>query len=150
MAPVPQSKEQQERRRRPGPVRWVGYAFGAGLPAEYSEWVYHDVTSRSWVLRHLGRGLLQLAPVLAAVAILMPGPVWIRVVAIAAGTPMAMVFCLAYMVETTDHRLTKAGYPSGVAESVRKRRSIDAQATANAARRERIAARRARRQARAA
>jgi hypothetical protein len=80
----------------------------------------------------------------------LPGPAWIRIVAIGAATPMALLFCLAYMTETTDHRLTKAGYPSGTAEEVRRLRSDSAQSAGAARRREKLAARRAVRRARAA
>jgi Family of unknown function (DUF5313) len=135
---------------RPGPLRWLRYAFGAGLPERFDEWVYHDITSRTWVLRHLVRAIVQLSPALLAVAIFLPGPGWIRIVAIGAATPMALVFCLAYMTETTDHRLTKAGYPSGTAEAVRRERSDTAQAEGAARRREKRTARRALRRARAA
>ena len=56
-----------------------------------------------------------------------------------------LLFSLAYMVETTDRRLTKAGYASGVAERVRRDRSTKARTTATAKRQAKIAARRARR-----
>ena len=60
--------------RRPGPLRWVLYAFGRGLPAEYREWVLHDLTTRTWVLRHLLRTALQLLPFAVLLYVLIPGP----------------------------------------------------------------------------
>jgi hypothetical protein len=131
------------RPRRPGSLRWLGYAFGAGLPNEFDEWVLRDTTSRTWVLRHLARALVQLAPVLVAVLVFVPGPFWIRGVGALGATAMAVLFCLAYMVETTDRRLTKAGYPSGIAEDIRRERSATARTEATARRRTKAAARRA-------
>jgi hypothetical protein len=37
--------------RRPNPVQWVRYAYGGRLPDRYREWVLHDATSRTWLLR---------------------------------------------------------------------------------------------------
>jgi len=131
--------------KRPGPVRWLSYAFGAGLPAEFDEWVLRDTTSRTWVLRHVARALVQLAPVIAAVLVFVPGPFWIRGVGAIGATAMALLFCFAYMVETTDRRLTKAGYPSGIAEEIRRDRSAAARTEATLRRRTKAAARRQRR-----
>jgi hypothetical protein len=57
---------------RPGVLRWIGYAFGARLPADYSAWVLHDLTARTWFLRHLGRTAVQCIP--AGLLALLPGP----------------------------------------------------------------------------
>jgi hypothetical protein len=130
---------------RPGLVRWLRYAFGSSLPERYDEWVLADTTSRTWVLRQVGRALVQLAPVIAAVLIFVPGPFWIRAVGATGATAMALLFSLAYMVETTDRRLTKAGYPSGLAEQLRHDRSDAARTDATARRRAKMAQRRAHR-----
>lgn len=134
--------------RRPGPIRWLGYAFGATLPREFDEWVYRDTTSRTWVLRHLGRALVQLAPILLVVLVFVPGPFWIRGVGAIAATAMGLLFCFAYMVETTDRRLTKAGFPSGSAEIVRRERSLQARHRGTEVRRAKLAGRRQRREQR--
>jgi hypothetical protein len=136
--------------QRPGPVRWLRYAYGAGLPERFDEWVLKDTTSPTWVLRQIGRALVQLAPLVVAVLVAIPGPFWIRAVAVVAATAMALLFSLAYMIETTDRRLTKAGYASGTAEAVRHERSTTARLAATAQRRVKLAARQARRRARAA
>jgi hypothetical protein len=127
---------------RPGPIRWLGYAVGAGLPERFDHWVFLDTTSRTWVWRHLVRAFVQLAPVILAVLLFVPGPAWIRGVAVVAATAMGLLFCLAYMVETTDRRLTKAGYPAGTAERVRRDRSAAERTAATARRREKATARR--------
>jgi hypothetical protein len=130
---------------RPGPVHWLWYALGGSLPARYDEWVYLDTTSRTWLLRHLSHALVQLGPVVAAALIFIPGPFWIRTVAVVAASAMALLFAFAYLIETTDHRLTKAGYPSGLAETVRRDRSRIARRDGIARRRAATAARQAQR-----
>ena len=60
-------------RRRPGPLRWLAYAYGAGLPPEYREWVLHDVTTRTRHLRHFARAVAQLVPLLVVIYLLLPG-----------------------------------------------------------------------------
>ena len=132
--------------RRPGPIRWLRYAFGAALPSAFDEWVYRDTTSRTWVWRHLVRALVQLAPIVVVVLVFVPGPFWIRGVGAIAATAMALLFCFAYMVETTDRRLTKAGYPSGSAEVVRRERSLQARYRGTELRRAKLAQRRLRRE----
>jgi hypothetical protein len=134
-----------DQQSHPGPARWIAYAFGAGLPERYDEWVLFDTTSRTWWLRHLARALVQLAVPIAAISVFVPGPAWIRVTMVIAGTFMALIFSFGYMSETNDHRLVKAGYPTGYGEKVRSQRAIRAQHEQNAARRERIAARKAKR-----
>lgn len=62
---------------RPGPFRWVAYAFGARLPTGYGTWVLHDLTARTWFLRHLARTAVQCVP--TALFVLLPGPLWLRV-----------------------------------------------------------------------
>jgi hypothetical protein len=105
--------------RRPGPVRWVLYAFGGGLPSEYREWVLHDVTGRTWVLRHLARTAVQLLPVAVVLYVLIPGPAWVRGCAVLAGLLLGFFYSVAYLYETTEHRAVKAGYRRGTAAGVR-------------------------------
>jgi hypothetical protein len=131
--------------RRPGPLRWVAYAYGAGLPERYHEWVLYDTTSRSWIWRHLARFSAQIAPIAAAILIFLPAPFWIRLTAVLGGTVMALVFSFAYLVETAEHRLVKAGYRAGTGEATRQERSRRERTESVQRRNERIAARRARR-----
>ncbi len=130
---------------RPDPIHWLGYAFGLGLPARNRTWVLHDTTSPIWALRHLARALVQLAVPVALVCVLLPGPAWIRVVTVVAASSMALVFSFAFVVETTEHRLVKAGYPAGLGERTRQQQAVRSQNESSARRRERIAARAARR-----
>jgi hypothetical protein len=117
------------RRQRPDPVRWTWYAFGGRLPDRYREWVLHDVTTRTWWLRHIVRSLVQLVPV-AVLLLLILGPTWITYLALLAGTILALIYSLAYIEETGEHRLAKHGYPIGTGREVRGRtgkRAADAE-----------------------
>lgn len=56
---------------RPGVLRWVYYAYGGGLGPRYAQWVLHDLTSRTWLLRHALRAVVQCLPSL--LLLLLPG-----------------------------------------------------------------------------
>jgi hypothetical protein len=105
--------------RRPGPLRWLAYSYGAALPPEHREWVLHDVTAGTWQLRHLVRAVVQLLPLLLVVYLLLPGPVWVRGSAVLGGALIGLFYSVAYMYESAEHRAMKAGYPRGTAAGVR-------------------------------
>lgn len=42
----------------------------------YGDWVLHDLTARTWFLRHLARTAVQASP--ALLLALLPGPPWLR------------------------------------------------------------------------
>jgi hypothetical protein len=107
--------------RRPDPVRWLWYAMGGGLPTRFSPWVLHDTTTRTWALRHVLRSMVQLAVPIALVLVLVPGEFWIRAMAALGGVFLGLFFSLAYMPETTENRVKRAGYPAGTATAVRDR-----------------------------
>ncbi len=112
-------RTEQEQRQRPGPLQWTWYALGGGLPRELSPWVLSDTTRRSWVWRHLARAMVQLSPLLVVCILLVPVPLAYRLSAAAGGVVLGLLFSLAYMTETTEHRVVKAGYPAGTAARVR-------------------------------
>jgi hypothetical protein len=85
--------------------------------------VLEDVTRRTWVWRHLARALVQLAPVVALCLTVAPVPFTFRLSAAAGGVLMGLLFSLAYMTETTEHRAVKAGYPPGTSARVRAERA---------------------------
>jgi hypothetical protein len=122
-------------------LRWLWYSFGGGLPPRYREWVLHDVTARSWALRQALRSLLMVAPLVVIVLIFVPGPFWVRAVSALGGVIMGLIFALGYLVETTEHRLVKAGYPVGTGERVRAERQNRDRSEAVARRREKMFAR---------
>ncbi|MCA1184829.1 MULTISPECIES: DUF5313 family protein [unclassified Saccharopolyspora] len=108
----------EAKRVRPDPVRWVWYAFGGKLPSRHDEWVLHDVTARTWQLRHAVRSLVQISPGL--LFLLVPGPMWIKAMAILGGAILAVWYGMAYAEFTCEHRAFKQGYPLGTARRVRK------------------------------
>ncbi len=109
-------------KRRPNPLQWVWYALGGGLPRELSPWVLADTTGRTWILRHLGRAVVQMLPVVV-LCLLVPVPLAYRISAAAGGLLLGLFFSVAFMTETIEHRVTKAGYPPGTAGRLRAERA---------------------------
>jgi hypothetical protein len=116
--------------QRPGVLTWVWYALGGRIPARFSPWVLHDTTTRTWAVRHLIRSGVQLAIPIGLVLLLVPGDFWIRGMAALGGILLGLFFSLAYMPETTENRVKRAGYPAGTAQATRDRlaqaREVDA------------------------
>jgi len=71
---------------------------------------------------------------LTAVPILLivPGPVWIRLVGILLGWLVALQYALFNMYESVEHRVRKAGYPAGAAQAARDEDHADERAEAAA------------------
>jgi hypothetical protein len=103
-------------------VQWIWYALGGGLPRELSPWVLADTTRRTWVWRHVSRALVQLLPVVVCV-MFVPVPLAYRLSAAGGGVLLGLIFSVAYMFETTEHRVVKAGYPPGTSGRVRGERA---------------------------
>ena len=122
--PVPEPGPAIDPIERPAPHRWIWYALGARLPERNRGWVLHDTTTRTWWLRHLARMLVQLAVPIAVIGSLLPAPWQLRVAAALGGVLLALIFSLAYMSETTENRVVKAGYPAGTAQASRDRDSL--------------------------
>jgi hypothetical protein len=127
--------------RRPSPLRWIAYAYGAGLPEQNSTWVLHDVTCKTFAFRHLARLLMQVGPFVVLILVLVPGAFWIRGASVVGAVIMAAIFSFAYLVETSEHRLVKAGYPVGTGEKLRSERSRTDRSEAVARRRAKMDAR---------
>lgn len=94
---------------RPGPLRWLYYAYGGRLGPRYAQWVLHDLTCGTWFVRHLSRTLVQWAPSL--LLLLLPWPL-----SFTAFLPAIMLFCMFYMSvsfawEARDARLYRHGFP---------------------------------------
>jgi hypothetical protein len=109
-------------RSRPNPLQWVWYALGGGLPRDLSPWVLADTTRRTWIWRHLARAVIQMLPVVA-LCLLVPVPLSYRLSAAAGGLLIGLLFSLAFMTETIEHRVGKAGYPTGTAARLRAERA---------------------------
>ncbi len=116
--------------RRPDPARWLWYAYGGSLPERYAPWVLHDTTCRTWALRHVVRAMVQIAPIVIAIIVFVPGPLWLRVMCALGGSIMGLIFSISYAHETAEHRLVKAGYPRGTGPARRAERTADKDAAA--------------------
>ena len=112
---------------RPSLHRWLWYAVGGGLPERNRGWVLHDTTTATWWLRHIARSLVQVAVPIALVMALLPAPWGLRAAAAGAGVALALFYSLAYMPETTENRIVKAGYPAGTATELRERAAHERQ-----------------------
>jgi hypothetical protein len=113
-----------ERIHRPAPHRWVWYALGGRLPARNRGWVLYDTTTGTWWLRHLVRSMVQMAVPIVLVMTLLPAGWELRAAAAGGGVFLALIFSVAYMTETTEHRVVKAGYPAGTAQAARDRAGL--------------------------
>ena len=105
---------------RPNIPQWVWYAYGGGLPEHLREWVLHDLTCRTWVLRHIARTLTQWVPSL--LLMLLPGPFSLRLSLPVLVLLGALYVSVSYIEETTEHRLAKHGFPLGMAKEMRRAR----------------------------
>jgi Family of unknown function (DUF5313) len=110
-----------DQRRRPGPVRWIWYAFGGALGPRYRQWVLHDLTCRTRWERQVARAVVQVVP-LAVVLLLTLGHSWIAWTGVACGLVLALIYSIAYFDPAADHRLVKHGYPPGTAHRILKER----------------------------
>lgn len=110
-----------DRPASPGPLQWLWYAFGGGLPPRYRDWVLHDATAPTWWLRQLVRSAVQAFPVAVVVALLIPGSPGIKLMACAGGVAVALFFVLSFVDEAVERRVAKAGFPRGYAKAERER-----------------------------
>ena len=104
---------------RPGPLRWLWYALGGGLPLRYADWVVRDATAPTWWLRQLARSLVQALPVAVVVGLLIPGSLGIRLMAVFGGVAVALIYTLGFVDEAVERRVAKAGFPRGYAKEIR-------------------------------
>jgi hypothetical protein len=85
--------------------------------------VLADITGRSWIVRHLLRAVVQVAPLMALCLLVPPVPLAYRLSAAVGGLFLALIFSIAFMTETIEHRAAKAGYPPGTAARMRAERA---------------------------
>ena len=105
---------------RPALHRWIWYALGGRLPERNRGWVLYDTTTPTWWLRHIARSLVQVAIPIALVMTLLPASWGLRAAVAGGGVALALFYSLAYMPETTENRVMKAGYPVGTATQRRE------------------------------
>jgi uncharacterized protein DUF5313 len=114
-------------RVRPNPLLWLWYAYWGPLPQRHSIWVLYDATCSTWVLRHLARILAAAAPPVAAIAIFLPATPQIRGLTAFVTGAYAVLFTAVWINESTEQRITRAGYDWGLGERLRAKRDEIAQ-----------------------
>lgn len=126
---------------RPGVWQWLRYAGGGGLPERYAEWILHDTTCATWVLRHLARVLVLIFVPGVVLLLFLPTAMDIRVLTVVTVAGCQLLLLMILINEITERHVHKAGYPWGTASDTRSRRAVEDQRRAVARRRERRAAR---------
>ncbi|WP_174188117.1 DUF5313 family protein [Nocardia barduliensis] len=119
-------------RRRPGPIQWIGYAFGRRLPDSMREWVREDLTGRFAATRHVVRGMVPFTPLFAAF-LLFPGELWLRGAMVLLALLLALFYTVAFMPMNRAHRLAKHGLPADL-ENPRRARQRESERARYAAR----------------
>ena len=102
--------------QKPGPLRWLWYAFGGRLPDRYRAWVLHDATTRTWRWRYATRVVVRTLPLLVAgylVLNLLPVPPWTVLLALGGTLAYILFVLLASAAEFREVRLTQHGFPPG-------------------------------------
>ncbi|MBA8822849.1 hypothetical protein FHX42_000178 [Saccharopolyspora lacisalsi] len=115
--------------KRPHPASWLYYQYAGRLPAAYGEWVLHDGTCRTWMLRVVVRGVLRIAPIAAvlfAVLVYFGGAWPVALGALLLGLLVVLRVTLTGAVESVDARLARHGYPPGHGSAVRNRMDEEA------------------------
>jgi hypothetical protein len=130
---------------RPGPLAWAWYAVGGRLDPRHRGWVLHDVTCRSWLLRHFARLFLMITPLVVLYLALMPISLDIRVLTGLTFGGGLLMFGLVNTLIDTDRRAVRAGYGVGLPAQLRTTNSVERQRLASKQRRDRIAQRQAQR-----
>ncbi|RKT51675.1 DUF5313 family protein [Saccharothrix australiensis] len=100
------------------------YLVGGRLPMRYREWVFHQATKPTWLVWFVVRALLQVLPLTVVIALALVwglGSPWPLAVACGSlGLVVGVYFAVSYAIESTDHRMTKYGYPAGAASAYRR------------------------------
>ncbi|WP_051898204.1 DUF5313 family protein [Sciscionella sediminilitoris] len=92
---------------RPGVLPWLYYAFGGTIP-KHAQWVLHDLTCRTWLLRHALHSFIQCSP--GFLLLLLPGSFpflfYLPAIVVIGGVWVAMMFAR----DARNHRLYKHGF----------------------------------------
>lgn len=109
---------------RPGVLRWLWYAVSGRIPRSYRVWVLYDLTCRTWPLRQLAKLLVPLIPVVGVLLAVLPGPMSLRVIAVALGSVIGLLFSFVFLDESTERRAQRFGFAPGTAQAARDERRI--------------------------
>lgn len=132
---------------RPRGVRLLWYFLGGSLPERHHSWVLHDLTCRSWWLRHFARTAFIVVPLFAIYLAVVPASLTVRLLTGLTFSVAGFLFSFVNILIDTDRRAVRAGYASGLAEQLRNTRAAERHRLASFQRRERIAERQGRRNA---
>jgi hypothetical protein len=103
---------------RPNPARWLWYAYGGRLPNRYREWVRHDNTASTWLLRHVVRVIAEALPVLViafiALRLFTHVPAWGVIGVLAMGLLISLFYTVGTARDLALVRLAKHGFPPDV------------------------------------
>jgi hypothetical protein len=80
--------------------------------------VLYDLTSRSWVLRHFARALVQHSVWL--LVLVLPIPLDLRLWLLAAAISVGLFFSLAFIEDASERRLIMHGFPVGLNRRIRE------------------------------
>ncbi|MEU4801629.1 DUF5313 family protein [Actinosynnema sp. NPDC023587] len=105
------------------------YLVGGRLPVKYREWVFRQATKPTWLVWFVVRALVQVLPLTVVITL---GLVWglgspfpLAVACGSLGLVVGVYFAVSYAIESTDHRMTKYGYPRAAASTFRKEQNTD-------------------------
>ncbi len=96
---------------RPNPLQWAGYAYGRVLPASMRDWVARDLCGRGAFFRHLARNWFVYLPIYVGIVVLLPGPLWLRLLSMLLGFLVSTQYTIMYRVPNRRRRLMKHGLP---------------------------------------
>lgn len=109
--------------KRPNPLLWLWYAVGGKLPDRYKEWVLHDATVPTWLVRHVIRRLVFMLPILTALyvllAVILDFAPTIVLLGLALGVYAGVYYSLIFSTHSVDSRVTRHGFPDEYASQVR-------------------------------
>ena len=112
---------------RPGPLRYIGYAFGRKLPDEMREWVRNDLTGDRAVPRHIFRAMVPLVPIFIA-ALFIPGSPMLKGASLLLGLMLALFYSIVLIDPSRRRRLIQHGLPEDLQNPKVKRRRDESRA----------------------
>jgi hypothetical protein len=80
--------------------------------------VLWDLTSPTWVFRHMARAMVLLAP--WWLLMFVPGPLSLRFSMVALAYITGFYFSMSFMEDAAERRLIKHGYPVGLNRRIRE------------------------------
>lgn len=131
---------------RPALGPMIKYWYGGTLPPRHNSWVLHDVTCRTWVIRHFARWLLLvIAPFFTLYMLVIPGSLPLRLYTGITFASTLLLVSMLYILIETERRAVQAGYRPSEPTRVRAKRTQEKHSLAVAARRAKMEQRRAHR-----